>query len=210
MTKVAVPMTRANLSPSHAVAAVGVLDHTFRLERLGEARPTRAAVELVNRGKQRLTRHNIDVDARLLVIQILPGPGVSVPFCCVTRYSSGESLEMASGSLLNFLISFSSCRTCMEGTPRVRAARLAQVAVVERFLRPTQLSHRNQPGASLSFFTSRLVNLLEPTAYLSNVVNCAPSSATCTASSLAGSFALAFSLTRWRLPGGSKKLSPAL
>src|SRR5262249_469510 len=33
-------------------------------------------------------------------------------------------------------------------------AHLAQVAVVERFLRPTQLSHRNQPGASLSFFTS--------------------------------------------------------
>src|SRR5215831_19153528 len=89
-------------------------------------------------------------------------------------------------------------------------AQLAQVAVVERFLRPTQLSRRNQPGASLSFFTSRLVNLLEPTAYLSNVVNCAPSSATCTASRLAGSFALAFSLTRWRLPGGSKKLSPAL
>src|SRR5262249_50233339 len=47
--------------------------------------------------------------------------------------------------------------------------------------------------------------VLEPTAYLSNVVNCAPSSATCTASRLAGSFALAFSLMRWRLPGGSKK-----
>jgi hypothetical protein len=57
------------------VAAVGVLDHIFRLDRLGEARPTRAAVELVNRGEQRLTRDNIDVDARLLVIQILPGSG---------------------------------------------------------------------------------------------------------------------------------------
>src|SRR5262249_39625016 len=56
-----------------------------------------------------------------------PVPGVSVPFCCVTRYCSGESLEMASGSLLNFLISFSSSQTCMEGTPRVRAAHLAQV-----------------------------------------------------------------------------------
>src|SRR5262245_41198607 len=41
-----------------------------------------------------------------------PVPGVSVPFCCVTRYCSGESLEMASGSLLKLLISFSSCRTC--------------------------------------------------------------------------------------------------
>src|SRR5262250_1143017 len=33
-------------------------------------------------------------------------------------------------------------------------AHLGQVAVVERLLRPTQLSRRNQPGASLSFFTS--------------------------------------------------------
>src|SRR5262245_47209384 len=47
-----------------------------------------------------------------LLSRYSPVPGVSVPFCCVTRYCSGESLEMASGSLLNFLISFSSCRTC--------------------------------------------------------------------------------------------------
>ena len=33
-------------------------------------------------------------------------------------------------------------------------AHLAQGAVVEHFLRPTQLSHRNQPGTSLSVFTS--------------------------------------------------------
>src|SRR5262245_17022910 len=57
-----------------------------------------------------------------LLSRYSPVPGVSVPFCCVTRYCSGESLEMASGSLLNFLISFSSFRTCLEGTPRVRAA----------------------------------------------------------------------------------------
>src|SRR5215813_259700 len=98
MTKVAVPMTRANLSPSHAVAAVGVLDHTFRLERLGEARPTRAAVELVNRGKQRLTRHNIDVDARLLVIQILPGSGglraVLLRYAILLRREPRESVRV--------------------------------------------------------------------------------------------------------------------
>src|SRR5215510_7686819 len=80
-----------------------------------------------------------------LLSRYSPVPGVSVPFCCVTRYCSGESLGMASGSLLNFLISFSSCRTCMEGTPRVRAG-------------PTQLSRRNQPGASLSLLPLRLVN----------------------------------------------------
>jgi len=42
------------------------------------------------------------------------------------------------------------------------------------------------------------------------VVSRAPSSATITASRLAGSVSLAFSLTRCSLPGGSKKLSPAL
>jgi hypothetical protein len=36
---------------------------------------------------------------------------------------------MASGSLLNFLISFSSCRPCMEGTPSVRAALTVEAAV---------------------------------------------------------------------------------
>ena len=44
----------------------------------------------------------------------------------------------------------------------------------------------------------------------SNVVNCAPSSAMKTANRLAGSVALALSLMRCLLPGGSKKLSPAL
>src|SRR5262245_26583260 len=63
-----------------------------------------------------------------LLSRYSPVPAVSVPFCCVTRYCSGESLEMASGSLLNFLISFSSCRTCMEGTPRVRAALTVEAA----------------------------------------------------------------------------------
>jgi hypothetical protein len=42
------------------------------------------------------------------------------------------------------------------------------------------------------------------------MVSVAPSSATKTAKMLVGSVLLAFSLTRWMLPGGSKKLSPAL
>ena len=45
---------------------------------------------------------------------------------------------------------------------------------------------------------------------LAHHVNCAPSSAMKTANRLAGSVALAFSLMRCLLPGGSKKLSPAL
>ena len=47
-------------------------------------------------------------------------------------------------------------------------------------------------------------------AHWSKVVRCAPSSAMKMASRLAGSVVLAFSLTRCSLPGGSKKLSPAL
>jgi hypothetical protein len=47
-------------------------------------------------------------------------------------------------------------------------------------------------------------------AHSSLTVSWAPSSATKTASRLAGSVALAFSLTRCSLPGGSKKVSPAL
>src|SRR5215475_5366876 len=64
-----------------------------------------------------------------LLSRYSPVPGVSVPFCCVTRSCSGESLEMASGSLLHVLIAFSSCRTCMEGTSSVRAARTVEAAV---------------------------------------------------------------------------------
>src|SRR5262245_12342400 len=43
-----------------------------------------------------------------LLSRYSPVPGVSVPSCCVTRYCSGESLAMASWSLLNSFISFSS------------------------------------------------------------------------------------------------------
>src|SRR5512134_2024317 len=41
----------------------------------GEARPAGARVELVGRSEQRLARHDVDVDARFLVMQILPGSG---------------------------------------------------------------------------------------------------------------------------------------
>jgi hypothetical protein len=52
---------------------------------------------------------------------------------------------------------------------------------------------------------------LEPgSGYWSYVVSSTPSSATNTASSRAGSVALAFSLTGWADPGGSNQLSPAL
>jgi hypothetical protein len=48
------------------------------------------------------------------------------------------------------------------------------------------------------------------TRYSSNVVSCAPSSATNTAISSAGSVLLAFADTRWVAPGGSKNDWPTL
>src|SRR5262249_427058 len=91
-----------------------------------------------------------------LLSRYSPIPGVSVPFCCVMRYCSGESLEMASGSLLNFLISFSSSRTCtaasllhfswVGASPRLRLWNV--------FFDQHSCPRRNQPCASLSLFTS--------------------------------------------------------
>src|SRR5262249_53879087 len=77
-------------------------------------------------------------------------------------------------------------------------------------LRPnSDIGHSAQPDRAVSpEFPRRLCN--PPAAHLPKLVNCAPSSATKMASRLAGSVALAFSLTRCSLPGGSKKLSPAL
>src|SRR5262245_66646601 len=70
MAKMAVALTGANLSPNQAMAGVRLLDHIFRLERLGEARPARVTVKLVNRSKQRLARHDIHVNTRLFVVPI--------------------------------------------------------------------------------------------------------------------------------------------
>src|SRR5262245_57738007 len=42
-----------------------------------------------------------------LLSRYSPVPGRSVPFCCVTRYCSGESFRIASSLLVNFRISFS-------------------------------------------------------------------------------------------------------
>src|SRR5215510_12194774 len=70
MAKMAVAMTGANLSPNHAMAGVSLLDHIFRLDRPGEARPARVTVKLVDRSKQRLARHDIHVNTRIFVVPI--------------------------------------------------------------------------------------------------------------------------------------------
>src|SRR5437867_7366212 len=48
-----------------------------------------------------------------LLYRYCPVPGNSVAACCVTRYCSRESLEMASGSFWYVVISFSSLRRRM-------------------------------------------------------------------------------------------------
>src|SRR5918999_291639 len=83
-----------------------------------------------------------------LLSRYSPVPGASVSFCCVTRYCSGESLETASGSLLNFLICFSSYRTSMEGTSVTRSI---SEQVGPRTSRSAGLSRRYKSTASARF-----------------------------------------------------------
>src|SRR5262245_22053867 len=70
MAKMAFAMTGANLSQNQAMAGVSLLDHIFRLELPGEARPARATVKLVDRSKKRLARHDIHVNTRFFVVPI--------------------------------------------------------------------------------------------------------------------------------------------
>src|SRR5918996_4912737 len=65
-----VRMSGSNLHPAHPVAPVVALHHIAPDDRLGEARPARMAIVLVDRGKERLPGHNVHVNARLLVVPI--------------------------------------------------------------------------------------------------------------------------------------------
>src|SRR3546814_13795119 len=75
MAEVAVAMRRAHLGADHAMRAVLQLVHVGRHDRLGEAGPAAAGLELVGRGEQRLAGNDVDVLARELVIVILPREG---------------------------------------------------------------------------------------------------------------------------------------
>src|SRR5262245_42370968 len=69
----AVRVRRAHLSADHAVRGVSQFVDILRFNRLGEAGPAASRIKLVGRREQRLAGHNIDVDARFLVIQIFSG-----------------------------------------------------------------------------------------------------------------------------------------
>src|SRR5690606_13878603 len=70
-----VAVRRADLGANHAVAGVAPLVDVRGLDGLGEARPSAARFELVGGREQRLSRHDVDVDAGFLVVQVLPGSG---------------------------------------------------------------------------------------------------------------------------------------
>ena len=65
--EMAVSVRRAHLGANHAVRGVSQLVDVGRFNGLGEARPAGSRFKLVGGCEQRLTRHNIDVDARFLV-----------------------------------------------------------------------------------------------------------------------------------------------
>src|SRR5262245_39593442 len=71
----AIRLCRAHLSAGHAVRGVPQFVDILRFNGFGEAGPATSRIKLVGRRKQRLTGHDIDIDARFLVVQILPGSG---------------------------------------------------------------------------------------------------------------------------------------
>src|SRR5688500_2824580 len=75
VAEMAVAVRRAHLDASHAVRRVPDFVDVGRIDGLREARPAGARVEFVRRGEQRLAGYDVDVDTRLLVIEILPGSG---------------------------------------------------------------------------------------------------------------------------------------
>src|SRR5206468_4962482 len=73
MPEMAIAMLGAHLDAAHAVRIVVPLADVGRLDRLGEARPAAARFVLVRGGEERLARHDVDVDAGLLVVEIFAG-----------------------------------------------------------------------------------------------------------------------------------------
>src|SRR6476469_176168 len=75
MPKTAIAVRRAHLGTRHAMRSVPQFVDIGRFYGLGEARPAASRFEFVGRSEQRLAGHNIDIDARFLVIQIFSSSG---------------------------------------------------------------------------------------------------------------------------------------
>src|SRR5262245_12162019 len=96
--EMAVAVRRAHLGARHAVRSVSQLVDVVRFYGFGEAGPAASRLILVGGREQRLTRHNVDVDARFLVIQILPGSGglraVLLRYAILLRREPRESVRV--------------------------------------------------------------------------------------------------------------------
>src|SRR5439155_5915386 len=68
MAQMRVRMSGSHLGALHEQRAIGLLRDVAGLERLREARPAGARVELVARAGQRLAGHDVDVDPVLMIV----------------------------------------------------------------------------------------------------------------------------------------------
>src|SRR5262245_17142302 len=75
VSEMAVRVRRTHLGARHAMRIVSQFVDILRLNGLGEAGPAASRIKFVGRREQRLAGHDIDVDARFLIIQIFSGSG---------------------------------------------------------------------------------------------------------------------------------------
>src|SRR5579875_1703520 len=75
MPQVAVAGGGAHFGADHAMRRIAHLVEVVRLNGPGEARPATSRLVLVGRGEEGLARYDIDVDARLLVMEVFARAG---------------------------------------------------------------------------------------------------------------------------------------
>lgn len=69
-------MYRTDLGADHVVAGVVPFVDIGGFDRLRKTRPATTRLELVGRGEQRLAGDDVDIDAGLVVVQVLAVSGV--------------------------------------------------------------------------------------------------------------------------------------
>ena len=59
-----------NLRALHSVGRIALFRYVLRLDRFGEAGPTRAAVEFVQRTEEWFARNDVHVNSRLVIVPV--------------------------------------------------------------------------------------------------------------------------------------------
>ena len=70
MTEMRIARFPANLSALHPEGSIALFRYVPLLDRFGEAGPTSAAVEFVDRTKERFAGDEVDVDSRLVIVPV--------------------------------------------------------------------------------------------------------------------------------------------